>query len=80
MANSKIFWELGRVPTFQPSFLSLSRYEQWVVKNTINGISHYRNPIRVYQNTPCAECISGVYVFGILKDGIGHEIKTKDLF
>ena len=42
---------------------------------------HYKNPTRVYQNTPCVECIPGVYLFGILNDGVGHrKLKLKIYF
>ena len=72
VANNKVFWKIGQMDIFQPSFILLNGYEQWVVTNTMNGMLHYKDPTKIYKNITCKNCILGSHLFGIANDGIGH--------
>ena len=40
--------------------------------NNTEGISHYKDPTRIYQNATCNDCIPSLYLFGIANDRVGN--------
>ena len=40
--------------------------------NNTEGISHYKDPTRIYQNATCDDCIPSLYLFGVANGRIGN--------
>jgi len=71
--SPKLFWKLGKIPSFKSDFEKLPPYEKWVVGKTIRSMLYMKDPTRVYRCTICNDCNPVLYLFGILDDGIGNK-------
>lgn len=69
----KLFWKLNKIPSFKKDFQKLSSYERWRIGKTIETMLYTKDPPKVYQFTKCEDCREGLYLFGILDDGLGNK-------
>ena len=71
--TSKIRWEERQFNLFQTTFLELSPYEQWVVTHTITSMIRQKDPRRRHEYVTCHDCMPGMYLFGVVDDGVGNK-------
>ena len=67
-------WKLGTHARFQSDYMQLNPRGKWIVTNTLNAMTHMKNPLVSYEAEACDECMPNLYLFGIDKDGIGHTL------
>ena len=73
MTQNNISWVLNIVDGFLVYYNKLNKRGRWVVDHTLEGMCRQNDPTKFYQNTICDDCIPGMYLFGILDDGLGHK-------
>ena len=70
----KRYWKLNKIISFKSDFQKLSSsYEKWRVGKTLEYMLSMKDPSKVYKFARCDECREGLYLFGIVDDGLGNK-------